>query len=358
MIGRREWTLCTALALFARPGRAAAYVEHLPRVELGGLPTRVTAHPALAARLGLRSLHVKRDDEAGRPFGGSKARKLERLLGEARARGHRAVLTFGGAGSNHALATAIHARRLGLRAHLVLLPEPPGPGVRAHLLAAADVGAILHAGRRAHRDDPSLAVRDFALGEDPYVIAPGGTSPLGNVGYVDAGFELAAQVADGTLPAPDVIFVAAGTTGTAAGLWIGLNAAGLRSRLVAVRASGRGTATRRRVAAEVEATQAVLQSSNPGFPVTPLDDRFELEHGFVGAGYAHPTPRGHAARALVGGELPLDETYTEKAFAALVARAPRGAAVLFWDTFDPRIPGPVRARVEDLPAGLRGYARE
>lgn len=357
MVGRREWIGGALAAALASRGHAAAEVRHLPRIDLGGLPTRVTAHPALAARLGLRSLHVKRDDEAGRPFGGSKARKLERLLADALARGHRSVLTFGGAGSNHALATAIHAGRLGMHAHLVLLPEPPGPGVRAHLLAAADAGALLHAGRRAHRDDPTLAVRDFAPGEDPYVIPPGGTSPLGNVGYVDAGFELAGQVAEGTLPAPEVIFIAAGTTGSAAGLWIGLNAAGLRSRLVAVRASGRGTATVRRVAAEIEATQALLRASETGFPAIPLDDRFALEHGFVGAGYARPTPRGRAASALVGGAVPLDETYTEKAFAALAALAPRGASVLFWDTFDPRIP-PARARVEDLPAGLRGYARE
>ncbi len=358
MPGRRELLVATALAALAPAARARAQVAHGRRVDLGGLPTRVTEHPSLAARLGLRSLHVKRDDEAGRPFGGSKARKLERLLGDARARGHRAVLTFGGVGSNHALATAIHARRLGLRAHLVLLPEPPSPHVRAHLLAALDAGATLHAGRREHRDDPARAIRDFAPGEDPYVIAAGGTSALGNLGYVDAGFELAAQVARGELPAPDVVFVATGTTGTAAGLWIGLNAAGLRARLIAVRASGRLTARLDRVAAEVRRTQSLLRSYDAGFPPTPLDDRFELEHGFVGAGYAQPTPRGHAARALAGGASPLDETYTEKAFAALVARAPRDAAVLFWDTFDPRIPGPRRATVDDLPPGLRGYARE
>ncbi|MBX3270278.1 MAG: pyridoxal-phosphate dependent enzyme [Sandaracinaceae bacterium] len=357
MLGRRRWLASTALGALFVGGGARADVRGLPHVALGGLPTRVSAHAELAARLGLGSLHVKRDDEGGDVFGGSKARKLEHLLADARARGHRSVLTFGGAGSNHALATAIHARRLGLRAHLVLLPEPPSARVRAHLYAALDAGATLHAGTRAHRDDPSRAVADFAPRDAPYVIAPGGTSPLGTAGYVAAGLELAAQVAAGALPRPDVVYVAAGTTGTAAGLWIGLEAAGLATRLVAVRASGPGTASRARVAAEIEATQRLLRASGSSLAPTPLETRFVLEHRFAGDGYARPSAAGRAASATVGAELPLDPTYTEKAFAALIATAPRGAAVLFWHTFDARLPPAGAARARDLPAGLRGYAR-
>ncbi|MCB9594748.1 MAG: pyridoxal-phosphate dependent enzyme [Sandaracinaceae bacterium] len=357
MVGRRDWIACAALGLVALPTTARARVPGLPSLDLGGLPTRVTAHPELAARLGFASLHVKRDDEAGDVFGGSKARKLERVLADARDRGHRAVLTFGGAGSNHALATAIHAGRLGMSAHLVLLPEPPSPHVREHLLAAAHAGAHLHAGTRAHRDDPALAVADFAAADAPYVIPPGGTCPLGTVGYVDAGFELARQVQQGILPPPDVVYVAAGTTGTASGLWIGLRAAGLTCRVVAVRASGRATATRARVEAEVAATHAVLRAADPRSPPTPLDAGFVLEHGFAGAGYARPTERGRTAAALVGEALELDGTYTEKAFAALVANDP-GEAVLFWHTFDPRRPPIGRATPADLPRGLRAYARE
>jgi len=345
--------------LAALPREARARVGGLPWVDLGATGTRVSAHPELARRLGLGSLHVKRDDESGRTFGGSKARKLERLLAAARDGGHRAVLTFGGVGSNHALATAVHARRLGLRAHLVLLHEPPSAHVRRHLLAAHRAGAILHAGTRADRDEPGRAVERFAGGEDPFVIPPGGTSGLGGVGYVDAAFELRRQVDAGALPAPEHVYVAAGTTGTAAGLWVGLRAAGLTARLVAVRASGRGTASRSRVQAEVDAIVRTVRRADPAFSAPALDDRFELEHRFAGEGYARPTTAGRAARRLVGSAFPLDDTYTAKAFAALAARAPthRGA-VLFWDTFDPRRPPIGAARVADLPARLRAYARE
>ena len=360
VLGRRQWLLGVAGGALVSPFAASAQVRPPARLDLGGLPTPVSAHPRLARRLGLGSLHVKRDDRAGAIFGGSKARKLERLLAAARSEGAHAVLTFGGAGSNHALATAVHARRVGLQAHLILLPEPPGAHVRSHLLAALNAGARLHAGTRADRDDPALAITRFARGEAPYVIPPGGTCAIGDLGYVDAAFELAEQIAAGDLPAPDVLYVAAGTTGTAAGLWVGLNAAGLRTRVVAVRASGRITANRSRVTAEVSATAALLRGFRSGFVATPLDARFEIEDGFVGEGYARRTDAGRRASERVGGELELDPTYTEKAFAALIARAPShaGESVLFWHTFDPRRPPIGGARVRDLPRGLRGYARE
>ena len=55
----------------------------------------------------------------------------------------------------------------------------------------------------------------------PYVLRPGGSSPLGCVGYVEAAAELAEQVRAGDLPAPSHIVVALGSGGTAAGLAAG-----------------------------------------------------------------------------------------------------------------------------------------
>ena len=84
-----------------------------------------------------------------------------------------------------------------------------------------------------------------------------------------------------------------------------------------------------------------------------------LEHGAAGPGYAIPTPEGARATALARdlGGLELDATYTAKAFAALVADAPRlaGLTVLFWSTYDPRAVGAGGAVPGDLPAPLRRY---
>jgi 1-aminocyclopropane-1-carboxylate deaminase/D-cysteine desulfhydrase-like pyridoxal-dependent ACC family enzyme len=47
-------------------------------------------------------------------------RKLEFLLAEAKDKGHDCIVTIGGIQSNHARATAVAARYLGLECHLIL----------------------------------------------------------------------------------------------------------------------------------------------------------------------------------------------------------------------------------------------
>ena len=68
----------------------------------------------------------------------------------------------------------------------------------------------------------------------PEVIWPGGSSPLGITGFVNAVYELKEQIELGLLPEPDHIYVAAGTMGTAVGLLVGICATGLRTTVTAV----------------------------------------------------------------------------------------------------------------------------
>src|SRR5262249_24482583 len=155
-------------------------------------------------------------DVSGEAYGGGKTRKLELLLADAvRAKCTR-VVTSGGAGSNQAVATAAYGRALGLEVEVLLLPQPPSDHVRENLLAAHAFGASLVA--VASNEAIERAERE-ATGA--YVIPTGGSTPLGNVAFVSAGFELAAQVRAGEMPEPDVIFIPLGTMGSAAGLAIG-----------------------------------------------------------------------------------------------------------------------------------------
>ena len=86
----------------------------LAYVSLGELPTPVQKLDQLGRQIGLDSLFIKRDDLSGKVYGGNKVRKLEFILGKALRTKVNEVLTFGAAGSNHALATAIYAKQLGL----------------------------------------------------------------------------------------------------------------------------------------------------------------------------------------------------------------------------------------------------
>ncbi|RPJ66219.1 MAG: pyridoxal-phosphate dependent enzyme [Acidobacteria bacterium] len=332
-----------------------ALAGRLPHVPLGTFPT-----PFTPLRLpGLPDVQLKRDDLSGLVYGSNKVRKLEFLLGEARAAGASEVYTIGFAGSNHALATAIYARQLGLRCTSLLMPQHPHPTVRTHLLAALGIGATLQ---------PvccwTLALWDARMARRAYRIPPGGTSPLGVVAYVNAAFELAAQVHAGLLPAPDLLYVPFASMGTAAGLSIGLAACGLPTRIVAVRVIGRLLQPPSGLGRLLRGSLAYLRECDPSFPAPArLGENLEVRDNFLGRGYAIPSGEGREALALVceACGVILSETYSAKAMAALLADARagklRGRNVLYWNTYNNRDLGPLvaRANPDDLPRAFRRY---
>ncbi len=131
--------------------------QTLSYVRLGDLPTPVIYCKRLSESFKGACVYVKHDGVTGksqdgtRSFGGNKLRKLEYLLADALAHGHTSVMTFGGAGSNHALQTAVCARSLGLRAISVLLPQPNSSIVRRNLLLQRDARAdVYYSGDRTH----------------------------------------------------------------------------------------------------------------------------------------------------------------------------------------------------------------
>ena len=66
---------------------AEALFDRLPRAQLGFFPTPLYRLENLSKELGV-NLYIKRDDFTGMNlFGGNKVRKLEYLLGAAKARG-------------------------------------------------------------------------------------------------------------------------------------------------------------------------------------------------------------------------------------------------------------------------------
>src|SRR4051794_41713914 len=90
-------------------------LAELPRVRLASLPTPLEELDRLSAALGGPRILVKRDDLTGLALGGNKARKLEFLLGAAKAAGATVVMTTAGAGSNYLRMTAAAARKVGMR---------------------------------------------------------------------------------------------------------------------------------------------------------------------------------------------------------------------------------------------------
>lgn len=334
----------------------------LARVGLGMYPTPVER---LADASG--TLWVKREDRAHPVYGGNKLRKLEYLLGQAIAHRRDTVATFGGAGSNHALATAVHARALGLDCIAFLAHQAPTPRVadtlRAHL--ALGTRLVPWTGRRGERIAAVRAALHRPSGErPPWVIPLGGSSWIGTLGFVSAALELARQVEHGLLPAPDVLYVALGTMGTVAGLAVGLAVAGLPTRIVAVRVVAPGVANRRALARLAGKTATLAARHDPAIsPPRKLLARVDVREDQFGKGYAVATPAARAAvdHAAAAWGIALETTYTGKALAALLADREAGRLagrnVLFWNTYAGGPPGwlPPTTRSAGLPPELERY---
>ncbi len=322
----------------------------LPRIPFTARPTAVEPLAGLGPEL-----WVKRDDRSGPLYGGNKPRKLEFILGDAVARGARTIVTFGGIGSHHGLAVALCGRGSGLDVRLVAVEEPRTPHVLEMVRRNVDAGVRIEVAR-SPRGVALAGARRLLLCGWPSrrvrLVMPGGSTPLGCAGFVEAALELEAQVRAGACPEPATIAVAVGSMGTAAGLLAGLALTDLRTRVLGVVVNDLLPITPARLLALADRTLSFLRKRDPDVPALRADPaRLDLRREWLGAGYGHPTPEGERALALFksAAGITLETTYTAKTLAAVLAL--RGSAnlagpVLFWNTFNSMALKPA----EDLPA--------
>lgn len=326
----------------------------LPRVGLCLTPSPVTALPELAAELGFKSLHVKRDDLLPALFGGTKVRKLDFLLAsEPYAKAQRlAGIGAIGSGLMVALTAACEQLRKPLDAHLFL------EEIDAHVLD--NLAFIASRADRLfyYRSRAALALASPGLFTGSHfrgaaVVPPGATNAAGIVGAVAGGLELAEQAAAGVLPMPQKIFVALGSAGTAVGLSVGLALAGARAEIVAVTAIEKPfsrEAMLQRLTRDVLAWLTKHGVAGTA-ALTPLPIR--IDRSALGRGYGAPTASSiGACERLRAHGVHLESVYSGKAMAALLKGGAR-EDVLFWQTNRGAAPFADRAWRERLPLALR-----
>ncbi|GAB1640066.1 pyridoxal-phosphate dependent enzyme [Krasilnikovia sp. MM14-A1259] len=322
----------TAPYLHVRYPTAAA---RLPFRRLGCGPTPVRR---LA---GAPQVWIKDDSGYGTIYGGNKVRKLEWTLADLLGRGRRTVVTAGGTGSHHAVAVARYAAAADLRVAVVAVEQPYDEHVARQLAAVLAAGARV----RRVRTVPGgyvAAARFLAeaavTGRRPALLPIGGSSPRGCLGYVEAVFELADQVAQGELPAPRRVLLPVGSGGTAAGLALGLALAGLPTEVVGVLVNDKtpmGQAQVRRLGAAAARLLRRAGADLPdGTPLAPLSVRRD----WLGPGYGVATTDSTAAVGWLAEHagLAAEPVYTAKAAAAVRALVADGTdgPLLYWHTAD------------------------
>lgn len=309
-------------ALFDRLPRLADLVPFLPLAD--GLPTPIEQVD--------ERLWIQRDDRTSSRYGGNKVRKLEFILPVAARRGG-PVVSAGGSGSHHLLATAVYAGDLGLNLDAVIYPQPETDDTRHTEKALVGLPNV-HVTRIPHPYlmPAGLTGRLAALAPHrPFLLWPGASTPLGTLGYVSAGLELAGAFAARHRDEPDAVVVPLGSGGTAAGMALGLALAGWRrARVVAIRVTDRVVANRTTVSALEAATAALLALAG----WRPRPTRLVVDGGWAGRGYGHPTAAGARATGWATRYgLALEPTYTAKSFAAALQIWRRGEKVAFVQTF-------------------------
>jgi len=314
--------------------------DHIAWKSLGNFPTTVKKLEKLGQELGYDNVWIKQDDKSSDLYGGNKVRKLEFILPEALQLKRGTIITFGGTGTNHGLATTIHAKRLGLKTILVLVDQPVTAHVQENLILFNHYGAEIC---RAHNTLGAAlkTIGYFLTRRGLHYVPAGGSSPLGALGFVNAAFELKQQIDEGKLPDPKYIFVALGSKGTMAGLLAGCKLARLKSNVVGVRVAYNWLANEKTTAKLASNVISLMRKYDISVPDIRFgEEDIHIIHDFFGEGYGFPTPAGQEALELLTRteNIELDLTYTAKAFAALLDfirkhKELSNAPVLFWHTY-------------------------
>jgi D-cysteine desulfhydrase len=300
----------------------------IPRADLCTLPSPVERIPGQGERW------IKREDLNAPVCAGNKVRALEFLLGGLN-RGD-TVVTAGGEGSTHVLATITHARRLGINVIARRWMHDMNP-------TAEEVSSQIEADIVSRVSwNPLVALADARIKSIRHrhrYIPIGGTTPLGILGHVNAALELAEQIENQEMPRPAAIVLPLGSGGTCAGMMLGLACAGLSTiEVVGARVGPRVFANRARVVSLVRKTARLIGSVTgedlAGIAAPPL----RVAHQVYGGAYGRPLPRARGAAKVLHETLGLrlDETYSAKAWTAAMDEPSADGPVLFWLTFDPK----------------------
>ncbi|WP_329136314.1 pyridoxal-phosphate dependent enzyme [Streptomyces sp. NBC_01476] len=257
-------------------------------------------------RHGVR-LSLKRDDLIHPVVTGNKYRKLRPNLAAAAAAGHRTLLTFGGAWSNHLRATAAAGRLFGFRTvGVVRGDELADRPLNASLARAAADGMRLEFMDRTtyrRKAEPEVLAGLLARHGPAHVLPEGGSNAAAVRGCTDLGREIGG--------AADVVAVACGTGGTLAGLAAGLPASAEAIGFAVLRGDF--------LTGEVARLQTAAFGGTRG--------RWRVESRFHHGGYARGTPAldAFAADFAARHGLAPDRTYVAKMLYGVFALAAEGA---------------------------------
>lgn len=298
------------------------HLARFPRIRLGHGPTPFEPMPNLTKFLGGPNLYIKRDDCTGLATGGNKTRKLEFLMADAQKQGADVIITQGATQSNHARQTAAAATKLGMECRILLEQRVVAMGdeyeesgnVMLDRLLGATIVERHSAGTNMQEAMDTLASKLREEGRKPYVIPGGGSNPIGALGYVVCAQELLSQSFEAGVRIDHVVH-ATGSTGTQAGLVVGLQASSSGIPVMGISVRAAKAQQEENVYRLVQSTARLL-----GMEREIGRETVVANSDYVGAGYGVPTPEMIEAVRLTARHegILLDPVYSGKGMAGLI----------------------------------------
>jgi len=335
--GRHSWIEAMKSGALKENQLAIEKFAKIPKLQLTCLSTPIEKCDRLGKAIpGAPHIYVKRDDHIGYLCGGNKIRKLEYVMSDVLAKEATAVVTTGSFQSNHARATAMVAKRLGLECVLILNGEEPddprGNYLISHLLKTEVVPVSSREERHPKMEE--VALRLEGRGERIYKISLGASDDIGSFGFVKALEELNSQQQNMGVQF-DALIISSSSGGTQAGLELGKKIFDLSDlRILGISPDDPADSIKNTMVNIIRPMLIRL-----GMETDLNSEGFVVDESYIGDGYGRSTSLStEAAELFLKTEgILLDPVYTSKAAAALIDYCRNGMFnpddnVLFWHT--------------------------
>ena len=302
-----------------RERMAEHWSSDLSRKQLGFWPTPLESLDRLSSELNGPRIWIKRDDCSGLATGGNKTRKLEFLLADAIAKNAEVIITYGAVQSNHARQTAAACAKFGIDCHLLLTERVRNSTTNYRANGNILLDELLGANLTIVPLDELGKSREETIellnkeGKIFYEIPPGGSSPIGAMGYAHAFQEITDQA---NFCVTDIVHASA-SAATQAGLIFGTELLEHNAKILGANVFHENPSSlKSRISDILEKMRELFPSKN-----RPLDqDSIVVNHAYFGEGYGMPNKETFDAIRLFASleGILLDPVYSGKAAACLI----------------------------------------
>ena len=261
-------------------------------------------------------IYIKRDDLIPVSFGGNKARKAEYFFREIDNGGYDSVVTYGSSSSNHCRIVANMAAARGLPCYIISPEEASEPTFNSKM-----VDELFKAKRttvpvkEVHNTIEAMLSELKEIGKKPYFIPGGGHGNLGTQAYVDCYEEIREYEAQNNIHF-DYIFHASGTGTTQAGLVCGQLIHGDKRKIVGISIARKNPRGRDVV---LDSVRDYFNEKKILVDEKSVQEATIFEDAYTGDGYGKENAEINQTirDVLIQHGIPLDATYTGKAFCGL-----------------------------------------